>query len=119
MPPVVIAQRVARWLDRAPPDDRSKIKAQIVIHYAFGAVLSAGYGVAAEVILPITTGIGLLAGAGIYELTHASALPLFGIQQPLGCLSRSAVAWESTSHLVFGLTLELGRRATSWHLTGD
>ncbi len=119
MPPAVIAERVARWLDLAALDDRSKIRAQNVIHYAFGVMLGAGYGMAAEVFPAITRGLGVPAGAAIYALTHASSLPLLDIQAPPGRLPRSAVAWEATSHLLFGLTLELGRRTASRPLTGD
>jgi putative membrane protein len=113
MPPAVLADRVARWLGHAPLDDRSKIRAQKVIHYTFGAVFGAGYSIAAKLIPTVTTGMGVPAGAALYAVTHASVLPLLGIQEPPGRLPRSAVAWEFTSHLGFGLTLELGRRTAS------
>ena len=119
MPPAVLADRLARRLGRGPLDDRSKLRAQDVIHYTFGAVFGAGYGIAAELIPIVTTGIGLPAGAGLYAVTHATVLPLLGIQEPPGRLPRSAVAWEFTSHLGFGLTLEVGRRTASQLLTGD
>lgn len=119
MPPAVLADRAAQWLGHGPLDDRSKLRAQNVIHYTFGAAFGAGYGIAAELIPTVTTGIGLAAGAGLYAVTHASILPLLGIQEPPGRLPRSAVAWEFTGHLGFGLTLELGRRAASRLLTGD
>ena len=119
MPPAVLADRVARWLGHGPLDDHSKLKAQNVIHYTFGAAFGAGYGIAAELIPIITTGLGVSAGAGLYAVTHATVLPLLGIQEPPGRRPRSAVAWELTSHLGFGLTLELGRRTASRLLTGD
>ena len=119
MPPAVIADRVARQFGRGPLDDRSKLRVQNVIHYTFGALFGAGYGVAAEVIPIVTTGIEVPAGAGLYAVTHATVLPLLGIQEAPGRLPRSAVAWELTSHLGFGLTLEVGRRSASWLVTGD
>jgi hypothetical protein len=38
-------------------------------------------------------------------------LPALGIQRPPWRLAPAAVAWESTSHLVFGVALEAARSA--------
>ena len=54
---------------------------------------------------------GALAGVAIYAGTHGSLLPALGIQRPPWRLSPAAVAWESTSHLVFGVALEAARSA--------
>ena len=56
-------------------------------------------------------GRGALAGLAIYAGTHGSLLPALGIQRPPWRLSPAAVAWESTSHLVFGAALEAARSA--------
>jgi putative membrane protein len=54
---------------------------------------------------------GALAGVAIYAGTHGSLLPALGIQRAPWRLSPAAVAWESTSHLVFGVALEAARSA--------
>ena len=50
-------------------------------------------------------GRGALAGLAIYAGSHGSALPALGIQRPPWRLAPAAVAWELTSHLVFGAAL--------------
>jgi len=113
MPPAVIADRVARHLGKGPLDTPTKLRLQNVVHYTFGALSGAAYGALAEALPAATTGAGTLAGAGVYAASHASALPLLGIQEPPWRLPRAALAWEFTSHLLFGLALELGRRGAS------
>ena len=52
---------------------------------------------------------GVPAGAVMYLLTHATAVPAIGFQRWPWQLPRAAVAWESGSHLVFGAGLETAR----------
>ena len=62
----------------------------------------------------VTVGTGTVAGAAIYAAGHGTALPLLRVQEPPWRLPRAAFAWELTSHLLFGLVLEIVRRnATS------
>ena len=109
MPPAVLADRVARRLGRGPLETSTKLRIQNVIHYTFGAV----YGALAEVFPAATAGVGMAAGAGLYLASHGTTLPLLRIQEPPWRLPRAAFAWEFTSHLLFGLALELGRRSAS------
>jgi putative membrane protein len=110
MPPAVIADRVARRLGHEPLDTASKLDVQNVIHYSFGALAGSFYGVLAEAFPSATAGTGTFAGAGLYAASHGSTLPLLGVQEPPWRLPRAAVAWELTSHLLFGAVLELDRR---------
>ena len=75
-----------------------------------GAISGGVYGVLAEAFPFATAGAGTVAGAGLYAASHGSTLPLLRVQAPPWCLPRAAVAWELTSHLLFGAVLELGRR---------
>lgn len=118
MPPAVVADRVARRLGRGPLDTPAKLRIQNIIHYSFGVMSGAAYGVLAESFPAVTAGAGTVAGAGIYAASHGSTLPLLGIQKPPWRLPRAAFAWEFTSHLLFGLALELGRRSAWRLLTG-
>jgi uncharacterized membrane protein YagU involved in acid resistance len=110
MPPAVIIGRAASALGHAQLTDQQRVRAQRVIHYTFGAVLGVAYsGVAAR--WPVATrGAGALAGLAIYAGTHGSVLPAAGIQRPPWRLAPAAVAWEATSHVIFGAALEATRR---------
>ena len=113
MPPAVLADRVARRLGRGPLARPVKLRIQNVVHYSFGVIAGAAYGVLAEVIPSLTAGSGTAAGAVVYAAGHGATLPLLRVQEPPWRLPRAAFAWEFTSHLVFGLSLELSRRAAS------
>jgi len=115
MPPAVLADRVAGRLGRGPLDTPTKLRVQKVVHYTFGALSGAAYGALAEAFPAATAGAGTVAGAGIYAASHGSALPLLQIQEPPWRLPRAAFTWEFTSHLLFGLALELGRRS-AWRI---
>jgi putative membrane protein len=113
MPPAVLADRVARHLGRGPLATPTKLRVQRVIHYSFGAVSGAVYGALAEAFPAASAGAGTAAAAGLYAPSHGTTLPLLRIQEPPWRLPRAAFAWELTSHLLFGLALELGRRAVA------
>jgi uncharacterized membrane protein YagU involved in acid resistance len=110
MPPAVIVGRAASALGHRRVTDEQRVRAQHVIHYAFGAGLGVAYSGVAERWPAATRGGGTLAGLAIYAGSHGSVLPALGIQRPPWRLAPAAVAWESTSHLLFGLALETARR---------
>jgi putative membrane protein len=110
MPPAVLVDRasVALGLRLTVPQ---RLRVQHVIHYGVGAGLGVAYEAAARRWPAASLGRGTLAGLAIYAGAHGSLLPLLGIQCPPSRLAPSAVAWESTSHLVFGAALEAARSA--------
>ena len=110
MPPAVLADRIARRLGYGPLDRATKLRVQNVIHYSFGALSGSAYGALAEAFPSATAGAGTAAGAGLYLASHGSTLPLLQIQAPPWRLPRAALAWEFTSHLLFGAALEVSRR---------
>lgn len=113
MPPAVLADRVARRLGRGPLDTPTKLRVQKVVHYTLEAMFGGVYVALAEAFPVATTAAGTAAGVGLYAATHGTALPLLRIQEPPWRLPRAAFAWELTSHLLFGLALELGSRSAS------
>lgn len=117
MPPAVLADRMARRLGRGPLDTPTKLRVQKVVHYTFGAMSGAAYGALAEVFPCTTAGGGTLAGAGLYAASHGTALPLLRVQEAPWGLPHAALAWEFTSHLLFGVALEVGRRSAWQALT--
>jgi putative membrane protein len=113
MPPAVLAGRVAVALRHRGLSTPQRLQVQRVIHYGFGAGLGVAYTAAASRWDGASRGGGALAGLATYAGTHGSLLPALGIQRPPWRLSPAAVAWESTSHVVFGAALEAVRRALS------
>ncbi len=110
MPPAVIVGRAASALGYTGLTDEQRVRAQRLIHYTLGAGLGVAYGGVAARWRGATRGAGTVAGLAIYAGTHGSVLPALGIQRPPWRLARAAVAWEVTSHMIFGAALEGARR---------
>jgi uncharacterized membrane protein YagU involved in acid resistance len=108
MPPAVLVDRATVALGHRLTVSQ-RLRAQNVIHYGMGAGLGVAYDAAARRWPPASLGRGTLAGLAIYVGAHGSLLPALGVQRPPWRLAPSAVAWESTSHLVFGAALEAAR----------
>ena len=111
MPPAVVAAEVAELRDGTVLDPAQKVRASRAIHYVFGAVAGALYGALAARFPVVTRGAGAPAGIALYAGTHGTSLPAAGIQEPPWTLPASAVLWETASHAVYGVTLEVARRS--------
>ncbi|CAM3800592.1 DUF1440 domain-containing protein [Deinococcus frigens] len=110
MPPAEMIEAAAEVTGHELSRDQ-KLAGQQVIHYTLGAGLGTVYGLLAECTPAVTRGAGVPAGAVMCTLTHGSAVPATGFQNPPWKLPLSAVLWEAGSHLIFGLGTELTRRA--------
>jgi uncharacterized membrane protein YagU involved in acid resistance len=110
MPPAVLVDRATVALGHRLTVAQ-RLRVQHAIHYSMGAGLGVAYIAAASRWPAARRGRGSLAGLAIYAGTHGSLLPALGIQRPPWRLSPAAVAWESVSHLVFGVALETARHA--------
>jgi uncharacterized membrane protein YagU involved in acid resistance len=108
MPPAVLVDRATVALGHRLTVPQ-RLRAQQLIHYGTGAALGVAYSAAADRWTTASPVRGALAGVAIYAGTHGSLLPALGIQRPPWRLSPAAVAWESTSHLMFGVALEATR----------
>lgn len=111
MPPAEVADRLARRFRGHGLSRQQRVSVLNPVHYTFGAVLGVAYVGAARRWPVVTRDLGVSVGLTIYGSTHASALPILRIQEPPWKLPTSAVLWEGTSHVVFGLALESFRRA--------
>jgi putative membrane protein len=81
------------------------------VHYAMGATSGLIYGIASE-IAPITTvGLGLPFGAAVWLVADDVVVPALGLAKPANEYPLSAHAYALSSHLVYGLTTDLVRRA--------
>ena len=110
MPPAVLVDRSTGVLGRQLTVPQ-RLRAQQVIHYGTGTALGVAYSAAASRWPAASRARGALAGVAVYAGTHGSLLPALGIQRPPWRLSSAAVAWESTSHIVFGVAPEAARSA--------
>jgi len=111
MPPAELADRLTRRVTGHGLSRRQRVSVLNPVHYSFGAALGVAYVWAARRWPTVTRDLGVPAGLTIYGSTHATAFPILRIQEPPWKLPMSAVLWEGTSHLVFGLALEGFRRA--------
>jgi uncharacterized membrane protein YagU involved in acid resistance len=91
--------------------EREKESAGAAVHYAFGTVTGGLYGALAEVTPQVTTAVGLPFGAGFWLLADEVTVPLLGLSKGPTEYPASTHVYALASHLVYGLTAELSRRA--------
>ena len=88
-----------------------KETAGAIAHYAMGASSGAIYGAMAEVAPVATVGEGLPFGAAVWLLADEVIVPAAGLSKESSEYPASIHAYAFASHLVYGLTTELVRRA--------
>lgn len=81
------------------------------IHYAFGVMTGGVYGAAAELLPGITAGAGVPFGAFVWLSADEGVVPGLGLSKSPTEYPLSIHAYALASHLVYGLTTELVRRA--------
>lgn len=91
--------------------DREKDAAGTVFHYAMGTTTAALYSAVAEIIPQVKAGAGLPFGAVVWLAVDEGVVPAAGLSKSAEEYPLSIHAYAFTSHLVFGLTTELVRRA--------
>jgi len=91
--------------------ESEKHPAGAAVHYAFGTLSGGLYGVLAEVTPQVTTAAGLPFGAGFWLLADEISVPLLGLAKGPTEYPVSTHVYALASHLVYGMTAELGRRA--------
>ena len=91
--------------------ESEKEPAGAAVHYAFGTVTGGLYGALAEVTPQVTTAAGLPFGAAFWLLADEISVPLLGLAKAPTEYPVSTHAYALASHLVYGVTAELSRRA--------
>jgi len=91
--------------------ERVKDAAGTALHYAMGATSGALYGAIAEVIPAVKIGTGVPFGAVVWLTVDEGLVPAVGLSKSPIEYPLSIHAYALSSHLVFGLTTELVRRA--------
>ena len=80
-------------------------------HYAMGTTSGALYGALAEIIPEVKVGAGLPFGAAVWLTVDEGLIPASGLSKSPTEYPLSIHAYALASHLVYGLTTELVRRA--------
>ena len=91
--------------------ESEKKSAGAAVHYAFGTVSGGLYGALAEVVPQVTTATGVPFGAAFWLLADEVSVPLLGLSKGPTEYPLSTHAYALASHIVYGATAELSRRA--------
>jgi uncharacterized membrane protein YagU involved in acid resistance len=89
---------------------KQKEKAGPVVHYAFGGLMGALYGAAAEYWPSARAGFGTTFSSALFTGADLIAVPVFQLGPPPDEQPRSALVSPFSAHLVYGFTTELVRR---------
>ena len=81
------------------------------VHYAMGAVSGLFYGAAAEIAPISTVGAGLPFGTAVWLIADDVVVPALGLSKPPTEYPLSTHAYALSSHLIYGLTTDMVRRA--------
>ncbi|HMF58696.1 MAG TPA: DUF1440 domain-containing protein [Pyrinomonadaceae bacterium] len=81
------------------------------VHYSLGTSVGGLYGAVAELAPEVTMGAGLPFGAAFWLVADETAVPLLGLSKPPTEYPVSMHVYALASHIVYGLTAELVRRA--------
>ncbi|WP_157466617.1 DUF1440 domain-containing protein [Edaphobacter aggregans] len=104
----IVARKIAEIAGKQLPPEEKKRAGQAV-HYAFGTLMGAVYGVTAELVPEVTTGGGTAYGTLLFLAAHEVAVPAFQLSPaPTDTPPRDHLQhWAA--HVVYGGSLELIR----------
>jgi putative membrane protein len=108
--PTVKAAATATRLVGYRLGESEKAPAGSVVHYAFGVVVGAVYGAAAEIVPIVSTAFGLPFGAAVWLGAHVVAVPALRLAESPARQPAAKEAGEFGLHLVYGSITELVRR---------
>lgn len=91
-------------------DERERVHAGALVHFAFGAATGATYGCMAERWPGVAGGAGLPFGMAVWALADQGLVPALGLKPGPRRQPRPLLAYSALSHLLFGATLECVRR---------
>lgn len=107
---MVTAERLMRpILDRSLTREEQQ-KAGPIVHYAFASVVGSAYGVAAEFAPAVKKAAGVPFGAALFVGADEVALPVLKLSRGPREYPISTHIYGLSSHVVYGLTIELVRR---------
>jgi putative membrane protein len=109
---VKVADRAAVAATGRHLPDEQKEKAGNLVHYGFGTLMGALYGVAAEYVPAARTGLGSAFGSALFVGADEIGVPLAGLSKPPQETPAKLHLYAWAAHLVYGTALEGTRLAT-------
>ncbi len=91
--------------------ESEKDAAGTAVHYAYGTGTGAFYGAAVELAPSLASGAGTPFGAAVWLAADEGLVPLLGLSKSPTEYHLTTHLYSLASHLVYGLTTELVRRA--------
>ena len=108
---VKVAQSISKSVfGKKLPKSKKRLAGEAV-HYAMGATSGAIYGAAAEMLPSSTIGDGLVFGTAVWVLADEVTVPALQLSKPPTKYPATTHVYALASHLVYGWTTELVRRA--------
>lgn len=104
------AEAVSQIVLKRPLRQAEKEQAGNLVHYGFGAVTGAAYGLVAEYKPSVTKGMGIPDGTFVWLQADELAVPALGLSKTVSKYPLSTHIYALTSHLVFGFGTEIVRR---------
>lgn len=101
-PPEVAAEKIAGH----SLNETTKTVASESIHWVFGTVAGAFYGVLAELYPAVTAKSGATFGLTLMSLTHEGALPALGLSEPPEDQTLREKTSEGATHILYGVVTE-------------
>ena len=108
---VETAKVISRQVFGHELQESEKKPAGTAVHYAFGTASGGLYGALAEVTPQVTSGVGLPFGAAFWLLADEISVPVLGLAKGPTEYPVSTHVYALASHLVYGVTAEMSRRA--------
>jgi len=108
---VKVAKSISKSVFGKKLPKSKKTMAGEAVHYTMGATSGAIYGAAAEALPFTTAGDGLAFGATVWILADEVSVPALQLSKPPTKIPASTHVYALASHLVYGWTTELVRRA--------
>jgi putative membrane protein len=103
-----VARKIASVAGKDLPAENKK-KAGQAVHYAFGTLMGAIYGVSAELVPEVTTGGGTAYGTLLFLAADEVAVPAFQLSPPPTETAPTDHLQHWAAHVVYGGSLELIR----------
>ena len=104
-PPAVMAEKIGQ----PKPETTQKKLVEESIHWGFGALAGAAYGVMAELYPQVTAKGGATFGLALMTVTHEGALPALGLSEPPEKQEGRERRSEMATHVVYGVVCETVR----------
>lgn len=107
---VKVAQSVSSKVRGRGLQESEKEPASYIVHFAFGTLMGAVYGISTEYLPVANLGHGLLHGIALWGGADALAMPALGLSSPVAERSAGELTYEILAHAVYGVSSESARR---------